>query len=94
MNEYTFLEYILQCIRNIRVYAYTRYFSSVYLHTGKIQCIRVSHSILVVNKIYPCLRWCIPAVASLIFILLFSVIINSSYYSDVVSSTSNIIVIT
>ena len=50
----------MQCIRDFRVYAYTRYFNRVYaytlnvsgvrVHTNIFQCIRVSHSIWVVNK--------------------------------------------
>ena len=50
--------FMLQCIRDFRVYAYTRYFirvyaytldfSGVHVHTSKIHCIKVYHNIWVV----------------------------------------------
>ena len=42
---------MLQCIRDFRVYAYTLNVSGVRVHTNIFQCIRVSHSIWVVNRI-------------------------------------------
>ena len=41
---------MLQCIRDFRVYAYTLNVWGVRVHTNIFQCIRVSHSIWVVNK--------------------------------------------
>ena len=41
---------MLQCIRDFRVYAYTPNVSGVCVHTNIFQCIKVSHSIWVVNK--------------------------------------------